>query len=337
MKNKVALIITSIAGSDCNVLKQYARESIDHNVSFIVVGDKKSPDSFSIDNCDYYSIDRQGNLPYRIIEHLPYNHYARKNVGYLAAISGGAEIIIETDDDNLPFPEFWNERSKSLNVHCMSETGWLNAYKYFTEKNIWPRGFALEHILDSVPRLEAKEMTNCPIQQGLAAKNPDVDALYRLTQPLPIDFDQNDSIALGNNSICPFNSQNTTWFKEAFMLLYLPSFCSFRMTDIWRSFIAQRIAWLNDWNILFHPSTVWQERNSHDLMKDFSDEIPGYVNNKNIMSALKNLNLVKGKEYLGENIFTCYEKLIKMDLIESAEMGVLEGWIADVQTEIKAQ
>ena len=61
--NKVALIITSIAGSDCNVLRQYARKSINHNVSFIVVGDKKSPDAFSIDNCDYYSIDRQGNLP----------------------------------------------------------------------------------------------------------------------------------------------------------------------------------------------------------------------------------------------------------------------------------
>jgi STELLO glycosyltransferases len=335
--NKVALVITSIAGTDCNVLQQYARESIDHNVSFIVVGDKKSPDSFSIDNCDYYSIDRQDNLPYRITENLPYNHYARKNIGYLAAISGGAEIIIETDDDNFPFPEFWNERSRSLNVHYMSETGWLNAYKFFTEKNIWPRGFALEHILDSVPQFEAKGITNCPIQQGLADKNPDVDALYRLTQPLPIDFDKNDSIALGNNSICPFNSQNTTWFKEAFMLLYLPSYCSFRMTDIWRSFIAQRIAWSNDWNILFHPSTVWQERNDHDLMRDFSDEIPGYVNNKNIMSALQNLNLVRGKEYLGENLVTCYQKLIEMGLIAPEELGVLEGWIADVHVAIKAQ
>ena len=335
--NKVALIITSIAGSDCYVLRQYARKSINHNVSFIVVGDKKSPDAFSIDNCDYYSIDRQGNLPFRITESLPYNHYARKNIGYMVAISGGAEIIIETDDDNLPFPEFWNERRRALNVHYLSETGWLNVYKYFTDKNIWPRGFALEHILDSVPQLEAKEITNCPIQQGLAAKNPDVDALYRLTQPLPIDFGQNDSIALGNNSICPFNSQNTTWFKEAFMLLYLPSYCSFRMTDIWRSFIAQRIAWSNDWNILFHHSTVWQERNSHDLMRDFSDEISGYLHNHSIMSALQNLNLVKGKEYLGENLVTCYKKLIEMGLIASEEIDVLEAWIEDVQTALKVQ
>lgn len=335
--NKVSLVITSIAGPDHPILQQYAKESAAHNVSFIVVGDKKSPDSFSIDNCDYYSIERQVNLPFSITERLPFNHYARKNLGYLAAISGGAEIIIETDDDNLPFPEFWNERSRSFNVHHFTETGWLNAYSYFTEKHIWPRGFALEHILDSVPLLEAKKITNCPIQQGLAAKNPDVDALYRLTQPLPIDFDDNDPIALGNNSICPFNSQNTTWFKEAFMLLYLPSYCSFRMTDIWRSFIAQRIAWSNNWNILFHPSTVWQERNSHDLMRDFSDEISGYLHNKDIMSALQNLNLAKGKEYSGQNLIVCYKKLIDMNLIAPEEMALLERWIEDVKTSLKAK
>ena len=76
--------------------------------------------------------------------------------------------------------------------------------------------------------------------------------------------------------------------------MYLPSYCSFRMTDIWRSFVAQRIAWECDWPILFHSSNVRQERNEHNLMSDFRDEVSGYLNNLNIMDSLMNLNLKKG-------------------------------------------
>src|SRR5204863_4881711 len=145
-----------------------------------------------------------------------------------------------------------------------------------SEETIWPRGFPLEYLSKVNPELKSKtEKINCPIQQGLADENPDVDAVYRMSQKLPVNFDKCDPVVLGKNSWCPFNSQNTTWFKEAFPLLYLPSYCSFRMTDIWRSFIAQRIAWTCDWSVLFHNSTVWQERNEHSLLKDFEDEVPG--------------------------------------------------------------
>jgi len=58
-------------------------------------------------------------------------------------------------------------------------------YKYFTKNNIWPRGFALENIQDNLPKLKNLQMLNCPIQQGLADENPDIDAIYRLTLPLP--------------------------------------------------------------------------------------------------------------------------------------------------------
>ncbi|MHC4265647.1 MAG: STELLO glycosyltransferase family protein, partial [Planctomycetota bacterium] len=68
-----------------------------------------------------------------------------------------------------------------------------------------------------------------------ADDNPDVDAVYRLTQRLPLTFRKDRRLALGNGSKCPFNSQNTTWFPDAYPLLYLPAYCSFRMTDIWRS------------------------------------------------------------------------------------------------------
>ena len=171
-----------------------------------------------------------------------------------------------------------------------------------------------------------------PIQQGLADENPDIDAIYRLILPLPVKFDKHENIALGINSWCPFNSQNTTWFKEAFPLLYLPSYCSFRMTDIWRSFVAQRIAWTCGWNVMFHTSTVRQERNDHNLMMDFSDEISGYLNNGRIASELQNLNLKSGIDNITDNLINCYQLLINMNLVNKSELTLVELWVEAINS-----
>src|ERR1041385_640029 len=224
---KTFLVITSIAGADNPVLKQISKETQEHKIPFIVIGDTKSSSDFKLEGCDFYSVEKQKSLPWTLAEKLPFKHYARKNLGYLVAASQGAGIIVETDDDNLPYKNFWRERKRSVDAQLLTETGWTNVYKYFTEQHIWPRGFALEHLLNAVPSLAGKKDLNCIIQQGLADDNPDVDAIYRMTLPLPVKFNQSENIALGENSICPFNGQNTTWFKEAFPLLYLPSYCSF--------------------------------------------------------------------------------------------------------------
>jgi len=327
--NNTFLIITSIAGHDHHILKKIAEESSSHNIPFIVVGDTKSPKEFNLVGCDYYSVELQQTLNLELAKMLPLKHYARKNLGYLIAISKGAEIIIETDDDNLPLPNFWNNRTKLVNAHLLSNKGWVNIYKYFTDRHVWPRGFALENIKDNVPELKGLVTLECPIQQGLADENPDVDAIYRLTLPLPITFNKSENIALGNQSFCPFNSQNTTWFKEAFPLLYLPSYCSFRMTDIWRSFIAQRIAWTCGWPILFHQSSMWQQRNDHNLIIDFRDEISGYSNNAQIYESLKDLELHEGVENIPVNMVICYEKLVNLELILPEELILLDSWIDD--------
>lgn len=329
---KTYLIITSIAGSNHPVLNQYAHESTSHQIPFVLIGDSKSPASFDLPNCDFYSVARQQALPFSLSKLLPLKHYARKNLGYLVAISSGAEIIIETDDDNLPFPEFWSERNRQVNAHNLIDSGWVNVYRYFADMNVWPRGFSLEHILDTVPTLNVQHIVDCPIQQGLASENPDVDAIFRLTKPLPVEFNQSDNIALGKNSFCPFNSQNTTWFKDAFSLLYLPSYCSFRMTDIWRSFVAQRIAWQCEWSILFHQSTVRQERNDHNLLNDFKDEIPGYLNNNTIFVELQRLKLKHGEEHIPENLIACYQKLIDLGFVGTEEMILLNTWLDDLQS-----
>jgi hypothetical protein len=328
------LIITSIANDQHPILKIFAEESKKHQIPFIVIGDTKSPAEFNMNGCDFWSVERQQALPFELAKITPTRHYSRKNLGYLIAIKNGASELIETDDDNIPRPEFWNSKPKEIEATKFENKEWVNVYHYFTKQKIWPRGFPLEELQKQQVDIHSLsiEKTECPIQQGLADENPDVDAVYRLTYPLPINFELKATLALGKNAWSPFNSQNTHWFKEAFPLLYLPSYCSFRMTDIWRSYVAQRIAWECNWSILYHVPTVVQERNEHNLMKDFEDEIPGYTNNFNICKELSSLNLKKGKEHIYENLILCYQKLIDIKVIGADELILLNAWINDMKS-----
>lgn len=333
---KVHLIITSIAGGDSPVLAQYARECTTYNVEFIVIGDKKSPGHFDLDGCDFWSLKRQKELSFKLTELLPVGHYSRKNLGYLLAKKHGAQMIMETDDDNYPLESFWQKLDCSPKqvVREIKNTGWINVYRLFTEEKIWPRGFPLEKINDAVEEFAALSPAevNCPIQQGLADENPDVDAVFRLTCSLPISFKQNIEVALGEKSWSPFNSQNTLWFEEAMPLMYLPSHCSFRMTDIWRSLVAQRIAWENGWGVLYYSPTVWQERNEHNLLRDFEDEVEGYLNNDKIVSALTGIKLTRGVEAIYDNLISCYDLMISEGWIGGEEGAMVRAWCEDLKS-----
>jgi hypothetical protein len=102
------------------------------------------------------------------------------------------------------------------------------------------------------------------------------------------------------------------------------------MTDIWRSFVAQRIAWENGWSVQFHEATVWQERNQHDLLRDFRDEVPGYLMNSAIADRLTRLSLNAGVEALADNMRRCYGALIEMGAVAMEETGLLDAWFRDI-------
>jgi len=324
--NKTSLVITSIAAPNA-AMKIYAEKCKELGFEFIVIGDVPSPKDFNLDGCKFLSIEEQRKLPFKLAKLLPERHYSRKNLGYL--LSKDSDVIIETDDDNFPKENFW-KKSFDGESRTVNKKGWVNAYRYFTKENIWPRGLPLEEIQNG-SLLEETKMGKAitPIMQGLADENPDVDAVYRMTQKLPLNFEKNSSLVLGEGCWCPFNSQNTIWKKEAFPLLYLPSYCSFRMTDIWRSFIAQRIAWTCGWNVLFHEADVWQERNEHSLLKDFQDEVPGYINNSKICRMLEDLDLKSGVENLGENLMRCYKMMVTERFIGENEITLLENWLSE--------
>ena len=329
MNSECSIVVTTINPPTEAMLK-IAEGAGRYGSPFIVIGDTKSPSDFTLAGATYLDVEAQRATQFGYAAVCPERHYARKNIGYLLAASGGAKIIVETDDDNIPLEGFWGARSRSCDASEIRDPGWCNVYSHFSDVNIWPRGLPLNQLGRAIQEPSPASSLDCPIQQGLADVNPDVDAIYRLTLPLPVSFRQREPLALAPGVWCPFNSQNTTFFKDAFPLLYLPYYCSFRMTDIWRSFIAQRLAWEAGWRVLFHSSTVYQDRNEHDLMRDFAEEIPGYLNNERICKTLEDADFKSGAGALPDNLLKAYELMVGLELVDARENELVSAWVDDM-------
>jgi hypothetical protein len=319
---KSCLVVTTINPPN-EVFAALAKDVTERNMDFIVIGDEKTPANFVLKGADYLSLERQGSLFPSFATALPTRHYARKNVGYLSAAQAGAELIFETDDDNYPRSGFLSPPPDFLEVRVpATPRRWINPLSYFTTEDVWPRGLPLEEIHGQDASLKRGSLQVRPgIIQYLADENPDVDAVFRLTRSLPLSFEKAPPILIPKGIWCPFNSQATVFTKKFFPLLYLPSFCSFRMTDIWRSLIAVRCLWEEEEFLIYAGPEVWQERNPHDLLRDFDQEVPGYLNNNRIAMLLEGLMLTKG-DILG-NIRLCYESLVAGNVLPEKELNLL--------------
>lgn len=302
-------------------------------IGTLAVGDRKTPEVKWPEVVEYLPISQQSAAPFGLATLIPENHYARKNIGYLRVISRGAEAIFDTDDDNAPLAS-WAPRNQRCEAINAMGRGWFNVYRFFSSELIWPRGLPLERVRDPLPCIPSTlDFVDGPIQQGLVNGSPDVDAVWRLLLDDEIVFEQRPSISLAPGSWCPFNSQSTWWFPEAYPLLYLPSLVSFRMTDIWRSFVAQRCLWELGKSVVFHAPDMVQERNPHNLLNDFKQEVPGYLENERIRQVLEGVALSSRPNSVTDNLHRCYEALIVAGLIPAAEMPILESWISGITAE----
>ncbi len=329
-----ALALTTINGSDNRCLQTLAAGASRHALPFYVAGDTKTPAGFSLEGVTYLSLEEQERQFPAFCALLPRKHYGRKNVAYLAAMRDGAEEIQETDDDNYPRAGFWGDplsgQETMEEVAGPEGEGWVNVYGVFAKQRIWPRGLPLEMVHHSAPRVVGQRAAGkALVLQGLADENPDVDAVYRMVADLPMSFEQRPAVIVAPGAWCPFNSQNTIFRRRAFPLLYLPSFCSFRMTDIWRSFVAQRCLWELGEGVVFHAATVYQERNEHRLLKDFEDEIPGYLHNERIRLLLEGVKVDGGD--LAGSVVRCYEALVGAGIVGEGELPLVRAWVRQVE------
>lgn len=324
-------------------MRELALGALRNGFDFVCIGDAKTPSDWVLEGCKFISYEDQRDGAFELGAKLPVGHYSRKNVGYLSAYANRAEVIIETDDDNAPLDVFYDRP----NAHLVGRAGgvgqWLNAYAAFSEDFIWPRGLPLEQVLkatESARGLNGGSVSKyCPVQQGLANGDSDVDAVYRMTRGQSVSFAPRVPLILQKGVWCPFNSQSTTWFESVFDMMYLPSYCSFRMTDIWRSFVVQACLWANDWCLAFTGPTVYQDRNPHNLFRDFEAEVPGYLNNQRIVDGFNSLALCAGREMVRDNVRVCYRYLVELGLIDEKELILLEAWFSDINVarEIRAR
>jgi hypothetical protein len=251
-------------------------------------------------------------------------------MGYLFAMANEAEIIVDTDDDNIPKEHWGFPKKNESHAFISADQGFVNIYELYTKQKIWPRGYPLRHInkIKTIAYEKAsKKKVDVGIWQGLADDDPDVDAVYRLTSNQECKFDDNGNYVLGKNTITPFNSQNTAFRKELFALLYLPSFVTFRFTDILRGLVAQPVMWLYGYHLGFTNATVTQKRNPHDYLRDFESEIPMYLNAEQVVE-LVSASITKNRN-IADNLYSAYEKLHQAGIVCGKEMSTLEAWLTD--------
>ncbi len=278
---KKYIVITTINNPSAAILR--FREWADWHV--VVVGDRKSPGDWHCEGVTYLGIEEQYARFGALAKLIPENSYKRKMLGYLHAIQAGADVIWESDDDNIPYDharatiEGDLAAAKDKYPLVASGTGWLNAYREFGAPTCWPRGYPLNHInrLEPPTYTQAGQGPGWSVLQYLADDDPDVDAIFRLTRADgAIRFAENRGIRLSRGTFGPVNSQATLWVRELFPLLFLPLGVTDRITDILRGYIVLPCLWQGGCTLAYASPVVYQIRNEHNLLRDFEQEIDLY-------------------------------------------------------------
>ena len=195
--------------------KSLAKALEQKGLCLVVVADKQTPleDYIALTKANtpehflkVITVEDQFNLlsnGLEIMNELPWNHFGRKNVGYLYAIAQGATVVFDFQEDiefisSLPV---YSSSSKWSMVNVKAPV--VNPYSAFTSfqtvKDVpWPRGFPLTQINNKSTWSSSKlgppvavPLQNIGVVQSLIAVNYDMDAIWRMTkQGNPINVKQ---------------------------------------------------------------------------------------------------------------------------------------------------
>ena len=334
-KSKNWIVLTSIN----NVTDQVRKLSTTKSFQLLVVGDLKSNPTWSLNNAIFLNIESQKSFNFKSFKTTPFNSYTRKNMGYLYAIKMGAQFIYDTDDDNAPtvdLEEYFNfeDSDHGLIFDCDSPKI-LNPYAHFGQPLIWPRGYPLTEIhKNHYNNFVCGHRKSSVVQQGVVNGDPDVDAIFRLTKTmnykkLNISFDSTaPSIQYPIYRMAPYNSQNTFFHYRAFWSLYLPHTVTFRLTDIWRSYWAQRLMWLLDDTVSFLGPNAYQLRNSHSYLKDFEEEQAMYLKTNDLVNFLFEWKCLKTSFY--SCVLDLSTQMANRNFWLHDEVNSIENWLSDL-------
>ena len=350
---------------------------LDKSWCTVIVGDKRSPTNYTIEGGGrivYLGPHDQLKLPYKIVPLLPWNHFGRKNVGYLYAIHHGAQIIYDTDDDNIlkvdlgkgvpviPVEKLGLEHSAAASDTVNVDNIVYNPYPSFRplrpdlagaphaqfepETFLWPRGFPLDLIRDikTFHSGEISEAHNTSVHpkkfdkgsvtivQSLADNDPDVDAIYRLTRSLPVQFSR-EGVAgievIPEGVLSPFNAQATIFSRSAFWGLLLPISVTGRVSDIWRSYFTGRLLWSVNQRLAFASPWVTQCRNPHNYLADLDAESDLYSRSGVLVSTL--LKWTPTSTSLAGQMEELIIKMFEIDILHDVRDVYLHvAWLQDL-------
>jgi hypothetical protein len=296
---KIAVVVTTIdlQAPAIPVLSQQCKQL---GWELVIVGDLKTkgtPPEYGI----YLGPDQQLALGYKLTELLPWNNYARKNIGYIYAYKFlGADRIISTDDDNIPLKN-WGEMPQHAvcNYFCnpiVPRNGkFINVMSCFSpEPNIYPRGLPFESIIEGQPKPLVPnadiQRTNIGIVAGLWNGSPDFDAIGHAIWQRDFKFAEDTCAVLAPGVLAPYNTQNTLIIRELLPYQYLAHNIG-RANDIWASYISQFIMNNLGYSVKFVSPTVYQQRNKHTFSQDFQDELLCYTKTTDLVGALEKVKI----------------------------------------------
>jgi hypothetical protein len=81
----------------------------------------------------------------------------------------------------------------------------------------------------------------------------------------------------------------------------------------------------------FHAAEVIQRRNQHNLMRDFADEVTGYLRNDELVRILNDLPLEAGGDAVARNVLRCYEALVRREVFPAKELRLVRAWVKDLE------
>ncbi len=272
---KKAIVITTI-NKPTEAVRRFSKWS---GWDIVVVGDQKSPDDWACERVTYLDLSAQKALSEKLSNIIPRNTYTRKMLGYVFAAQHGAEYIFETDDDNLPYGNaqavvegYISSGPKKFETVLTTNDNWLNIYRVFGT-DAWPRGYPIERVASPQVTSELKNNSlTWGVLQFLADEDPDVDAIYRMIVGKPVRFRRDLDYLIAPGKHCPTNSQATLWPRSSYPLLYLPLGVPDRVTDILRGLIVNAAIWADKRAVAYASPIVYQDRNLHNLHRDFLQE-----------------------------------------------------------------
>jgi hypothetical protein len=301
-----AIVTTSIF-PPTEALKKFAEKE---DWTLFVVGDKKTPhEEYLRMNTLTYLTPEYQEQTYPVLSDLTgWNCIQRRNIGYVEALRAGASVIASVDDDNIPLPG-WGQhlllgRQIEANKYTPLSGPVFDPLSATSYKHLWHRGFPIAHLQGKNNRACEVGAVTPDIQADFWNGDPDVDAVCRLVHAPECDFSK-DTFPFFSYAPSPFNSQNTFFTRKALRDFYCFPFIG-RMDDIWGAYYCLS----QGHKVVYSAPTVYQARNEHDLIVDFSKEVIGYENTHRLVREPHAI-----QKYIPErswNSFVEYQRLINV-------------------------